>query len=151
MGPLVQDLLLCELGFVVRSVDVCLGIGGRLEERRGVRDDGAIGRDELDYEFGFATRGVGQNKMQIANLVGFQIPFSIAIGAPRRQRAALWQPAYGDDAAGGHSISTVKGNWEDYLLADCRFERGRRREDCGRDCRPGRWHRTFVRRKCYGP
>ena len=35
---------------------------------RGVRDDGAIGRDELDYEFGLTTRGVGQNKTQIASV-----------------------------------------------------------------------------------
>jgi hypothetical protein len=101
-------------------------MGRHVEDRRGVRDDGAIGRDELDYEFGLTTRGVGQHEMQIADLIGFQVPLRLAIGAPRRQLAALWQPAYGDDATGGHSISTIKRNWEGYVLTSCRFERRRR-------------------------
>ena len=58
-----------------------------------------------------ATRVTGQNEMQIADLVGLQVPFRLVIGPSRRQLAALWQSPYGDDAAGRHSISTIERNW----------------------------------------
>jgi hypothetical protein len=64
-------LRLCWLAFDIGSADVCREIGRRLEERRRVREDSAIGRDELDNELGLATRVTGQHEMQIADLVGF--------------------------------------------------------------------------------
>src|SRR6476619_4883479 len=55
----------------------------------------ASGSDEPNGQFGVAARVNGQSEMQIPNLVGFQIPLGLAIGASRRQRAALWQTTYG--------------------------------------------------------
>ena len=100
------------------------GIGGHFEDRRRVRKDGAIGRDELDNKLALATRVTGQNEMQIADLVGLQVPFRLVIGPSRRQLAALWQSLYGDDAAGRHSISTIERNGQGDLPARGRFERG---------------------------
>ena len=37
-----------------------------------------------------ATRVTGQNEMQIADLVGLQVPFRFVIEPSRRQLAALW-------------------------------------------------------------
>jgi tetratricopeptide (TPR) repeat protein len=59
-------LRFCWLGFGVRSADVCHGVCPHLQDRRRIRDDGAIGRDELHQEFGLATRGTGQDELQIA-------------------------------------------------------------------------------------
>ena len=72
-----------------------------------------------------ATRVTGQNEMQIADLVGLQVPFRLVIGPSRRQLAALWQSLYGDDAAGRHSISTIERNGQGDIPARGRFERGR--------------------------
>ena len=83
------------------------------------------GRNELDYEFRHSTGGIGQNDLQIPDFVGFHIPFAFAIAASRRQRAVLWQPAYREDAPGGHSISTVERNRQGDLLAGCRFQQDR--------------------------
>jgi hypothetical protein len=120
-------LRFCWLGFGVRSADVCYGFCRHLQDRCRNRDDGAIGRDELHQELGLATRGItGQNEMQIADLVGFQVPLGLVIGASRRQLAALRQSPYGDDATGRHSISTVERNGQGDIPAPGRFERWRR-------------------------
>ena len=83
----------------------CLGTGRHIEDRCGGRKDAAIWRNELYYKFGLATRGIGYREKQVANLVGFEIPFCPAIWASRRKCASLWQPAYGDDATGGDSVA----------------------------------------------
>ena len=68
----------------------------------------------------------GHNEMQIADLVGLQVPFRLVIGPSRRQLAALWQSLYGDDATGRHSISTIERNGKGDIPARGRFERWRR-------------------------
>ena len=62
----------------VRSVGVRPGVGPHVDNRRGVRDDGAIGCNELKCEFGDSTRSMGQNKLQIPDLVCFQVPHSLS-------------------------------------------------------------------------
>jgi hypothetical protein len=109
--------------------DVVLGTRSNLEHRRTVREDIAIRREELGRKFGFATRRFGKREMQIANLAGFQVPFCFAMGAPSGQRAASWEPAYGDEATGGHPISTVNCNSKGYVLTGCRLERSWRCDD----------------------
>jgi hypothetical protein len=109
--------------------DVVLGTRSNLEHRRTVREDIAIRREELGRKFAFATRRFGKREMQIANLAGFQVPFCFAMGAPSGQRAASWEPAYGDEATGGHPISTVNCNSKGYMLTGGRLERSRRRDD----------------------
>ena len=150
LGPWARTSAWVNSGLLL-TASVRPGVGPHVDDRRGVRDDGAIGCNELDYEFGDSTRGIGQNELQIAEFIGFQVPFAFAIGASRGQPAALWQSAYGDNAPGGHSISTVERNRQADLLAGCSFQQGGRREDRGRTCKPGRWLLAFVRRKHRGP
>ena len=65
---------------------------------------------------------------------GLQIPSRRAVGPATRQRGANRQSIYGDDAAKGHSISTIECNWKDYVFGIC-FEDGRHGQDWGKLCR----------------
>src|SRR5262245_19740489 len=98
LGGLVPDLRRFWLGFDIGNADVMGGISPQLENRRGIRDDGTLRRDQLDQKLGLATRLTRYKKLQIADLVGLQVPFRIPIGVARRKLAALWQSLYGDDA-----------------------------------------------------
>ena len=98
-----------------------LGIWCDPEPGRGVGEDAVIGRYELNCEFGLPVAGGCRPEMQIADLVGFQVPFSLAPGASVRQCAARRQASYDDDAAGRNAIGPVERNRKGHLLAFCRF------------------------------
>ena len=104
-GTLLRDLRLCWRAFDIGAADVCREIGRRLEERRRVREDSAIGRDELDNELA-SPSVTGQHETQIADLVGFQVHRSRHRAVQTTARCLVEAP-HGDDAAGGHCISTV--------------------------------------------
>src|SRR5262249_8271614 len=87
-----------------------------------VSNDGAISRNELNDDLGLAACVTRQHEMQIADLVGPQIPFCVIIGSSRGQLAALWQSPYRNDATGWHPISTIEGNWEGHILARGRIQ-----------------------------
>ena len=63
-----------------------------LQEDLGIGYDCSIGGNELDCELGLTARATGQDELQIANFVPFQLPTCIAKRSTLRQRGPLWQP-----------------------------------------------------------
>ena len=86
LARLIPRLPLYELSFDRMDGDVrfgtgrlCLRTGRHIENRCGDREDAAIWRNELYYEFGLALRGIGNREIKVTNLVGFEILFCRAV------------------------------------------------------------------------
>jgi hypothetical protein len=89
-------------------------------------DDTIARRDELDREFRFTDRERGQHEMQIADFIGLQSPFRLAMAMSIGQSAPLRQAPDDDDAAWRHGIGAVERDGEADMLTGGRLERTRR-------------------------
>jgi hypothetical protein len=73
--------------------------------------------------------------MQVADLIGLQIPSRRAVGPATRQRGANRQSADGDGAAEGHAVGAIERDRKDDVLSGT----------CLKDGRHGQCRRTLGR------